>query len=138
MKKQINNQKLISVTRRDLSPGYQNVQSQHAVAEFILFNNEIAKEWFETSNSIISLAAKDQEDLFKLCTKLDKLGIVYRAFYEPDINNELTAVCIQPTIEARKVCSHYPLALKEKPNGDVIGINKHTYSNTATSEQLIN
>jgi hypothetical protein len=34
-------------------------------------------------------------------------------FYEPDLNNELTAITIQPTQEARKVVSSIPLMFKE-------------------------
>jgi hypothetical protein len=34
-------------------------------------------------------------------------------FIEPDFENQITAVCIEPSEKARKLFSHLPLALRE-------------------------
>lgn len=45
------------------------------------------------------------------CAKTQELDCA--AFYEPDINNELTAIAIAPSKLAQKLTSGLPLALKE-------------------------
>jgi len=59
---------------------------------------------------IVSLSTS-QKSLFALCDKLDSLQIIYQPFTEPDMGNELTAICIEPTDAALKAVSHLPLAL---------------------------
>lgn len=98
------------------------MQTSHAVADFIFEHPQIAKEWKDTSNYIVTLAAKDQLQLQNLILKLQEKGISYTAFREPDIDNQITAVAIQPSESTRKLCSSYPLALKEFNNNL---INKH-------------
>ncbi len=41
------------------------------------------------------------------------MGIVISKFYEPDLRNELTAIALEPSKEARKVVSSLPLMLKD-------------------------
>ncbi len=70
--------------------------------------------WHRDSNYVALLAAKDEEELNKLIEKAKEKGIKFVAFYEPDIDNQLTAVCFEPTDAARRLTSSIPLALKEK------------------------
>jgi len=55
--------KLYIVTRSDMSPGYQGVQSIHAAIQFGVEHPEIHKLWFESSNYLAWLAAKDEGHL---------------------------------------------------------------------------
>lgn len=112
--------KLITVTRQDLSSGYQTVQTAHAIADFAHEFPDQFKKWKQESNSIICLSVKDEQELEKFCTTLDKKEIKYVKFYEPDVNNQLTAICLEPSERARKVTSYLPLCNKKE--GD---INKH-------------
>jgi len=51
--------------------------------------------------------------LTDLIVKASLRGIKYTVFREPDINNEITAVAFEPSIEAKKLCSNLPLLGKE-------------------------
>lgn len=70
--------------------------------------------WHRDSNYVALLAAKDEGELQKLIDKANQKGIRYVAFYEPDMDNQLTAICFEPTDAARRLTSSIPLALKEK------------------------
>ena len=105
-------QKLIVITRRDLSPGYQAVQSCHAAIEFQYEYPEIAREWNTNSKYLIFLSVENEEKLQKLLTKIQIRSIKYSTFFEPDIGNQLTAICIEPGQESQKLTSNLPLTLK--------------------------
>ena len=103
----------MTITRKDLFPGYQLVQSVHVAVDFMRKHVSICDEWARDSNSIITLAEKDLESLEKLSNKLTLQGHLVERFYEPDIENQLTAICILADCEARKKLAYLPLALKE-------------------------
>ena len=111
--KQINNQKLRVVTRRDLTIPYQAVQSAHAAIDFQHEYPVEAKEWQTTSNYLAVLTVEDEEQLIKLITKAILLGIKHTVFREPDIGNQITAVAFEPTEQAKKLTSSCPLMGKE-------------------------
>lgn len=48
--------------------------------------------------------------------KLRTKGFVVTEFLEPDIDNELTSICIYGTKEVRKKLSYLPLTLKKFNN----------------------
>lgn len=115
---------LIVVTRQDLAPGYQAVQSIHAVAEFFKEHQEIFEHWFTCSKAITLLATKNEDYLKDLISKLSRLDIKYSIFIEPDINNQVTSIAIEPSEAAFKLCSNIPLALKHYNIPNLI--NKHS------------
>lgn len=49
-----------------------------------------------------------------LCAVLEKNGCEFSVTREPDLNNEITAIAISPSVEARRLTSNLPLAFKEK------------------------
>ena len=110
------NQKLIVISREDLSPGYQAVQSAHAAINFQYQYPKIAKNWNSKSNYLIFLSCKSQDELIQYKNKFDLAGLLYTLFYEPDINNELTAIAIEPSEKTKKICSNLPLLLKKYNN----------------------
>lgn len=99
---------MVIITRCDLTPGYQAQQSTHSISDFQYTFPDVTKHWKETSNSIVLLAAKNEEELDKLFKKLSLFTDVVR-FYEPDLNDELTSICLFATPEIRKKVSHLPL-----------------------------
>lgn len=106
-----------------MTPGYQLIQSVHAAIEFVYeFPNE-AKHWKQISNSLAGLSTKNEQELQDLIVKLQKRNIKFSVFREPDIQNQITAIAIEPTQEARKLCRYLPLALKHY-NQETL-INKH-------------
>lgn len=107
------NQKLIVITRRDLSPGCQAVQAAHAAIEFQHEHFKIAKQWNSESKYLIFLSVQNEQSLLILLEKIQKHGLKYSVFREPDINNEITAIAMEPSDKSKKLCSNLPLALKE-------------------------
>lgn len=49
------------------------------------------------------------KNLQKEADRLDLLGISYRLFFEPDLNNQLTAIATEPVSCDRKALSHLSL-----------------------------
>lgn len=99
------------------------VQAMHSLADFIISHPQETKQWNITSNSLVCLSTKDLTSLEEFCQRLSKKNIKFTPFYEPDIQNQLTSICLEPTIEARKATSSFPLALKEF---HALGITKHS------------
>lgn len=112
IKNEFKNKKLIVITRNDLTPGQQSSQSVHSVTNFIFEHPTIASDWHKTSKYLVLLSVKDEAELLSLVNKLDQKGIVYSKFYEPDFNNELTSITIEPSEKSRKATSSLPLLLK--------------------------
>lgn len=105
--------KLIVITRRDLSPGYQAVQASHAAIEFQHEHPQIAKQWNTHSKYLVFLTVENEKALYFLLEKIKFYDLKYTTFTEPDIGNQLTAVCIEPSERTQKLTSNLPLALKE-------------------------
>ena len=105
--------KLITVTRKDLNPSYQAVQSAHAAIKFQHDYPSISKEWNEKSQYLIMLSVSSMNDLDHLMEKLRKKNILFSIFKEPDLNNEITAIALEPTKLSQKICSNIPLMFKE-------------------------
>jgi Asp-tRNA(Asn)/Glu-tRNA(Gln) amidotransferase B subunit len=63
----------------------------------------------------VTLSTENEQSLKNILEKLNKEGIDYSVFTEPDLNNELTSITISP--EATEWCKRYlsslPLAMKE-------------------------
>jgi peptidyl-tRNA hydrolase len=101
------------VSRRDLRPGQQAVQAMHAAIDFCFHHPKVAHEWQTQSNYLAVLSVSDEDSLAMLIPKLEKRGILYTVFREPDLDNAITAVAIEPHQDLRKITSGFPLLLKE-------------------------
>ena len=104
--------KLYVITRADLEPGYQAVQSMHALRQFTAEHPEIDKIWFEQSNYLGLLSVKNEEELLGLIEQATNQGINHSIFREPDIDNQITAIALSPGAKSKKLCSRLPLALR--------------------------
>ena len=82
--------KMYVIVREDLGTIYKMVQGSHALAAYMLEHGQEAKKW--NNETLIFLTVKNQEKLFNLKFKLETKNIEFSEFYEPDINNELTAI----------------------------------------------
>lgn len=103
--------KLFIITRQDISNGYQAVQSAHAICQFTFEHREIATEWYEQSNYLALLSVSNEQELIALINKASSHGLRFSVFREPDINNEITAIALEPSRISKKMCSNIPLAL---------------------------
>jgi peptidyl-tRNA hydrolase len=103
---------LYVITREDLTFGQQASQLCHALREFANDHPEIDRDWYNNSNYICLLCVKTENELNELCEKANNLDIPYSNFYEPDLNGELTAICIAPSPLTKKMVSQIKLAFK--------------------------
>lgn len=105
--------KLITVTRRDLLPGYQAVQAAHSAIEFQYQFPDIAKQWNEQSKYLVFLSIENEIQLKKLIEKANTRKIKFTIFKEPDINNQITSITFEPSKESQRLCSNLSLMLKK-------------------------
>lgn len=110
---QIKNGKLRVISRRDLHFPYQSVQAGHGGIQFQHEHPELAKIWHTKSNYLIFLSTENEAELIKLINKANSNNIKISIFREPDINNEITAVALEPCEWSRKHTSGFPLLGKE-------------------------
>ena len=82
------------------------------MVEFSLEYSNIYKEWHDVSNYICLLSCNSLNCLNELLEKLKQNNIKHSCFYEPDLNNMLTAIAIEPGIKTKKLLSNIPLAFK--------------------------
>ena len=106
---QINTSKLRTITRRDLELPYQAVQSGHAGIQFQHEYPELAKDWYHNSNYLVFLTVENESSLQKLIRKASLRNIQVSIFREPDINNEITAVTLEPSDASNRITSGLPL-----------------------------
>jgi hypothetical protein len=85
----------------------------HAAIQFQHDHPEVSREWYGTSNYLGFLEVDSQQELERLAEQASRRGIKYSIFREPDIDNETTAIALEPGIESKKLCSNLRLALKE-------------------------
>lgn len=121
--------KLSTVTRRDLTAGSQAVQSSHAAIQFIFEHPEVAKLWIKDPY-LAQLSCADEEELKILIEKLHKNNIKFSIFKEPDLDNQITAIAVEPSEKSRRILSCYPLMLKEYKSIDKIDKNSYKKENS--------
>lgn len=105
--------KLFLVTRRDIAPGYQAVQSCHAIRQFTAEHPDRDGEWFKASNYLALLSVANEIELMRLIVAASDAGLRWSAFREPDVGGAITAIAIEPHPKTAELCKSLPLALKE-------------------------
>jgi peptidyl-tRNA hydrolase len=101
--------------RSDLSSGLQLAQAVHAAFHFFADWPSLARAWVEDSNFLVVVAVPDEATLAELAGRAVEEGLARTIVREPDLENTITAVALQPGADARRLCANFPLALKEKP-----------------------
>ena len=87
------------------------VQGMHALVEFsIIYGETITKEWYNNSNYLAFLLVKDESELVMLANRAQDIGICVALFREPDRDNEVTAIALEPCLGSKKLCCRLPLA----------------------------
>ena len=71
------------------------------------------------SQYLIFLSVSDKTTLIELNNKFNENGLRMSIFREPDIDNQITAIAVEPSDITRKLTSNLPLMLKE------LNINKN-------------
>ena len=78
--------KLYVCVRKDLTPSQRAVQAGHALAEYMLDS----PSW--KNSTLIYLGVKGLNQLENLKRKLEYAEIKHYPFYEPDLDNQITAI----------------------------------------------
>jgi peptidyl-tRNA hydrolase len=104
--------KLFLVTRSDISPGYQAVQSCHAMRQFTADHPDVDAEWFSKSNYLALLSVENERELMRLIVHAGDAGLRWSAFREPDVGGVITAIAIEPHPKTVELCKSLSLALK--------------------------
>lgn len=102
--------KLYVIVRKDLSPGQIAVQGMHAQMSFALRHPEITSEWYRISNFLCLLWVENEEMLEELYDKAISSGIKRAHFQEEDMNDSLTAICLEPGEKSKSFCKGLKLA----------------------------
>lgn len=105
--------KLFLVTREDIAPGYQAVQSCHAIRQFVEEHPSVDAEWFSSSNYLALLSTSNEIELMRLIVQANDAGLKWSAFREPDVDGKITAIAIEPHPKAVEICKHLLPALKK-------------------------
>ncbi len=105
--------KLYLVTRRDLAPGYQGVQSCHAIRQFSADHPDQDLEWFKVSNTLAWLSVDNEIELMRLLINANDKGLKWSAFREPDVGGAITAIAIESHPDTVQLCKNLTPALRE-------------------------
>jgi hypothetical protein len=103
--------RLYLVTRRDLSPGAQAVQSCHVLRLFVEEHTRLERGWFRDSNRLVLLSVADELALQRLLDEASRRALPASGFREPDLGHALTAVALAPGLGSHRLCRDLPLAL---------------------------
>lgn len=95
-----------------MAPGNQAVQASHSLIQFVFEYPETSSVWVKNPY-LVQLSVENEEKLYNLIRKLKKSNLKYSVFREPDLNNQVTAIAIEPSDKTRKLVSNLPLMLKE-------------------------
>jgi hypothetical protein len=88
-------------------------QAVHAAFHASVEWPSLIRDWVTTSNFLVVVAVPDEQALVKLAARAVEEGILRYITREPDLNDSITAVALQPGDEARRLCANFPLALKQ-------------------------
>jgi len=87
----------------------QAVQGAHALREFAEKHPNIDREWYAKSNYLAFLAVDNKEKLLNLIEKAIARKINIAIFREPDLDDQITAIVLEPGLDSRRLCSHIKL-----------------------------
>jgi hypothetical protein len=97
--------KLYIVVRDSLKPGLAAAQAIHAAFLFGEQYPHLKDYWYKEHNNIVVL---QNDDVAALAVRLEEAGFRLSRFHEPDLDNQLTAICVEP--EAWRMLSSVKLA----------------------------
>jgi peptidyl-tRNA hydrolase len=108
--------KLYLITRRDLRHGSQAAQLVHGMASFASDYPITFEDWRRTSNVVVCLAVQNENELYELWKKAEEIseatenGLCITMFTEPDLNNQLTCLVLDPCGVFVELCQNIRLA----------------------------
>lgn len=99
-------------------PAQKAVQCAHAAFTFAATFPELTSKWLKDSSYLVLVEVPDEDALDALRDQAigydSGFRVAHVSVYEPDLNDELTAIALEPSEVARKLCSSLPLILKSE------------------------
>lgn len=87
----MNNERIYTITRKDITFGQKVVQSNHASNQYLIDHSpHLEGKW--NNGSIICLELGSEKSLKRWIKKLENMDIKFSIFREPDMNHEITAI----------------------------------------------
>lgn len=83
------------------------------MSSFAVEHKDVHENWQANSNFIVILSVEDENALRALLKQAQQLEIKASSFLEPDFDNQLTAIALEPSLDTYRITSSLPLALKE-------------------------
>lgn len=74
----------------------------------------VAHAWHTDSNYLVLVAVPDEPALEALLDAAKDRDILLTEIREPDYDDALTAIVLEPTDASRRLCSSLPLTLRQK------------------------
>lgn len=96
-----------------MNPGRQAAQLVHGAYIFQKEYPNIQDVWYNISNYVALLSCENEQALKDLIAKAKEKDINCSVFTEPDLNDSITSIVLEPCEEASKMCSSLQLAFKE-------------------------
>jgi len=85
--------KLYIVLAAQLASGLKIAQACHAMRQFVGEHPVLDKFWHQESNNIVCLQI---DNLPELAKQLEEEGLRISRFHEPDMDDALTAIAVEP------------------------------------------
>jgi len=96
------------IGRADLAPGPRSTQAVHAAFEFAVEHPDATRSWCPGT-----LVLVESDDLDAFLIRVKNAGVAHTATREPDYDDLLTAVAMEPSVAARRLCANLPLMHRE-------------------------
>ena len=87
------------------------MQAIHAATEFGFQHSSLIQQWHSDSNYLALLSVPNERALEELKYKAYVRDIPHACFREPDLNNSLTAIALEPGDRSERLCNQLPLAM---------------------------
>lgn len=85
-------------------------QGVHAAFLFAHAHANQTLDWHRHSQYLVVLTVENEVELYRLVNEASHRRIRTASWYEPDMDNEFTALVLEPTVAASKLCANLPLA----------------------------
>ena len=80
-------------------------QLVHGMREWIEKYPLKDRAWYRDSNYVAILEVDNEQDLIRLIQKAESRCLDVAMFREPDLDNAITAIVIEPGDQSRRMCS---------------------------------
>lgn len=74
----------------------------------------MVSSWLEASNFLVIVAVPDEQALLGLHDEALLRDIGFTLVQEPDLEDQATALALQPGKQTRRLCAQLPLALRQE------------------------